>query len=116
MFRTQIPLKQVVWKLGLTALKGREILGKGLGRYGHKIKAAWYDGRGQRYTIVDSPAIENKGKIYCVSCLTIEEMKSALIDLVHFWEKNCIIWIWKELTKIWFSYRALMFNDCWYFV
>ena len=66
--------------MGLPLLKGRERLSKELGRYGYKIKAAWYDGRGHNYTIVDSPAIENKGKIYCVSCLTIAEIKSAIID------------------------------------
>ena len=66
--------------MGLPLLKGRERLSKELGRYGYKIKAVWYDGRGHNYTIVDSPAIENKGEIYCVSCLTIEEIKSALIN------------------------------------
>jgi len=68
--------------MGLPLLKGREILGKGLGRYGNNIKAAWYDGSGHNYTIVDSPAIENNGKFYCVSCLTIEEIKAALAGFI----------------------------------
>jgi len=65
-------------KIGLPLLKGRERVDKGLGRYGSNVKASWYDGRGHDYTIVDSPAVEDHGKIYCVSCLTIHEIISAL--------------------------------------
>jgi len=65
--------------MGLPLMKGRERLDdRSGGRYGHNVKAAWYDGRGHNYTIVDSPAIEYAGKIYCASCLAIEEIKFSL--------------------------------------
>jgi len=61
---------------GLPLPKGRD------GRGWRSSRSAWYDGRGHHYTIVDSPAVEINGRPYCLSCLRIEEIRSALESLV----------------------------------
>jgi hypothetical protein len=47
-----------------------------------KFRSAWYDGRGHHYTIVDSPSVEINGRSYCLSCLSIDDIRSAVETLV----------------------------------
>jgi hypothetical protein len=67
-------------RLGFPLLPGRERVAKGKGRHGYNVKSPWYDGRGHDYTIVDSPAVEINGKVFCASCLSVEQILEVLMS------------------------------------
>ncbi len=64
---------------GLPLLKGRERVGKGLGRHGHNVASPWYDGRGHDFTIIDCPAVEADGKSVCASSLSLSKVKNEIL-------------------------------------
>lgn len=61
-------------------LKGRERLPGNTGRYGYNVNSPWYDGRGHKYTIIDSPAVQMNGKKYFASQLSIKDVIQCLSE------------------------------------
>lgn len=64
----------------LPALSGRERVAPGTGRHGASVASPWYDGRGHRYTIVDSPSVEAGSRSFCASRLTSAEILETVWD------------------------------------
>jgi len=63
---------------GAPLLVGRERVEPGSGRHGANVVSPWYDGRGHRFTIVDSPLVEVGGHQVCASCLSPSEVLETL--------------------------------------
>lgn len=64
-------------KAGGPHLPGRERVKIGEGRFGMNVVSPWYDGRGHKFTIVDSPSLTLGGGI-CASQLDSQEIQEII--------------------------------------